>query len=511
METSFFDALKPLMAEAYRRRLWIMVTFVAVNIVALVLGLSWPKVYESYATVFVQERNILGRMTETGGGQTGVEDRVRIAREVIYSRRLMSQVLEKTGQTTPQTDPKQLEQKVMDMQGRTTVSNVGGRNANLIKIAYRSGDPQQAFQAAQLLAQGFIAESSADKERDSQSAFQFVDSQVQEYENKLKRSEEQLKEFRARNEAVTPGAEADVRQTISRLRTQIASNEQLLREARIKERSLVNQLAGESDSAVSNSQLQLLQQRRAELQQRLDALRLNYLETYPDIITVKSQIEDLNTQIMSAESGGPGTGESGGSGSAPSTVALQLKSELYNTRTAIKTLVSRLEEFQSDLEDAQTDAKAIPDAEAQLAELTREYEVTKGIYEDLLRRREIARVSMNLDLEKQGLTLRIDEPAFYPYLPTGLRFWHFLLGGVLGGLLAPLGVIFALQMVRPKFRLLPHIPERTGLPVMGSVPHLPTPGEIRSSRVTDFASVSMLIMTFVMIALVAMLRYQGVI
>ena len=40
--------------------------------------------------------------------------------------------------------------------------------------------------------------------------------------------------------------------------------------------------------------------------------------------------------------------------------------------------------------------------ESALAELTRDYEVNRDIYQDMLRRRENARVSMELDRERRG-------------------------------------------------------------------------------------------------------------
>ena len=44
-------------------------------------------------------------------------------------------------------------------------------------------------------------------------------------------------------------------------------------------------------------------------------------------------------------------------------------------------------------------SRRIAASESALAELTRDYEVNRDIYQDLLKRRENARVSMNLDEE----------------------------------------------------------------------------------------------------------------
>ena len=64
-------------------------------------------------------------------------------------------------------------------------------------------------------------------------------------------------------------------------------------------------------------------------------------------------------------------------------------------------------------------SRRIAASESALAELTRDYEVNRDIYQDLLKRRENARVSMNLDRASRGLTFRIQDPATMPLRPTG--------------------------------------------------------------------------------------------
>ena len=55
-------------------------------------------------------------------------------------------------------------------------------------------------------------------------------------------------------------------------------------------------------------------------------------------------------------------------------------------------------------------------------------EVNKGIYDDLLKRRERARVSMSLDIEGQGMNYKINETAQYPTSPVGPKFPMFCNG-----------------------------------------------------------------------------------
>ncbi|HET8898357.1 MAG TPA: GNVR domain-containing protein, partial [Rhodanobacteraceae bacterium] len=126
-------------------------------------------------------------------------------------------------------------------------------------------------------------------------------------------------------------------------------------------------------------------------------------------------------------------------------------------------------------------SKRIANSENALSELTRDYEVNRDVYQDLLKRRENARVSMNLDKEHRGLSFRIQDPAVLPLRPVGLRMMHFALAGLAFGVAAPLGLLFLLARFDPRART-PRQLERIGIPVLAEVPHYATPADHRAQR-----------------------------
>src|SRR3546814_13474608 len=91
---------------------------------------------------------------------------------------------------------------------------------------------------------------------------------------------------------------------------------------------------------------------------------------------------------------------------------------------------------ESMLDDEMARSRGIAASEGALAELNRDYDVNREIYQDMLRRRENARVPMGLDQEKRGLTLRVQDPPTLPLRPPGMRFTHI----PAAGLLLPAGV-----------------------------------------------------------------------
>jgi hypothetical protein len=108
--------------------------------------------------------------------------------------------------------------------------------------------------------------------------------------------------------------------------------------------------------------------------------------------------------------------------------------------------------------------------------------VTKNIYEDLLGRKEKARMSMTLDREGQGVSYKIQEPPVYPILPSGLRLMHFFFLGPFLGLMVPLGLLYLFIEFDPRVRMASIVEEKMKLPVLAVIPHTEQPGGKNSAR-----------------------------
>jgi hypothetical protein len=86
---------------------------------------------------------------------------------------------------------------------------------------------------------------------------------------------------------------------------------------------------------------------------------------------------------------------------------------------------------------------------------------------------------MEMDRERRGLTMRIQDPAQMPVRPTGLRFMHFALGGIAAAVAVPLGLLFLLVRFDPRVRS-PRQLERQGhYALLTIVPRYRTPRDRR--------------------------------
>lgn len=457
--------------EAFHHRKAVVAAFIAINLAIIPIGLNWPMGYRVSSTVVVEETNIIQPLMQGAAVPTGVVDRARLAREIIVGRKLMGKVLEQLGETKDRT-PAEQEQAISRMVARTHISNEG---RNLIRIEYRDGDPDRAYMTGKLVAELYIEESMAAKAAESQAAFEFIDKQVQEYHEKLTRAEEALKEFRSANLDAQPGSDADLSSRLGTLQSRIEETTRELQEAEIRKTSLERQLSGEAETASAISRESQYRARLSELQAQLDTLRLSYHETYPDIVRLRHQIDDLN-QAIAAERNRREQARATGVPVLDDVVVhnpmyQQLRRELSQTNVQIDTLKARIAQAHHALQAELERGRRIQGSAAQHAELTRDYQVNREIYQDLLRRRENARVSMNLDRENQGLTLKIQEPAVRPIHPSGPRYWHFVIAGLVLGFAAPVALLYAKVQFDPRVRLPGPLVERYKVPLLVSVPH----------------------------------------
>jgi polysaccharide chain length determinant protein (PEP-CTERM system associated) len=498
--------------EVFNNRRLVVVGFVAINLFALTAAFSWPRGYSASTTILVSERNIIQPLMQGTAATTDVADRARMAREVINGRRVMNQVVNVAGWIRSDAPDSERELVIDSLTARTTIANVG---RNLIKIEFRDADAERAFHTTRTLAEIFIQESIGAKAAESQAAFEFIDKQTQDYHEKLMAMEEGLKEYRIANIDTSAGNEGDFNQRINALQQRIEQSTQELRESEIKKRSLEKQLSGEAESSMVLSREGQHRQRIAELNNQLETLRLSYHDTYPDIVRIRNQIADLNEAVAAdrkrrAQAGAaarPIVDES----VINNPMYQQLKRELSQTQITIEMLNARIGEARQQMNAVLERGKQAHSGEATLAELTRDYQVTRDIYQDLLRRRENARVSMNMDKENQGLTFKIQEPATLPLEPSGLKFWHYIAIGLALGFVLPCGLIYGLIQLDPRVRQPITLTARRSLPMLVVVPHLWLPAEAVGIQ-REYYWYGIAVMTTIAIIIVAvLLRSIGVI
>ena len=514
MNQEFDEVFSIVLKECYARRNVLVALFVIVSLTVLVIGSGWPKIYTATTVIQIDTSNILQPLMQGRAETTKPIDHVANAREIISSNENMENIIQHElwiDQHTSEKDSERLKEKIKQ---KVSIERFGD---NLIRMKFEDTDALRSFETLNMMVDYFIKHGEQAKINESQSAFDFINNQVDDYLKKLIEVEDGIKEFRSENPDVRPGLIAEVSNKISKLKDQIQTTDLEIREEKIKYDSIKKQLSGEALIAISQTKEGQYLSKIAELQNEVDALKLDYTDTYPDIIRLKSQIRELKDELKneielrktviasSKKSGETYIDES----MKISPLYQELRSSLSNTETKMATLKTRRDELDKMLEDEYVRAAQIHKAEAQLSDLTRNYQVNQDIYQDLLKRRENARVSKTLDEQHKGLTFKIQEPAKIPLIPTGLRFLHFLIIGPLLGVLVPVGLVFLLVQFDTRVRSTKLIINELEIPVLAEINQFRNPSQRSKEMKNIILLTAVLVITGSIYIYAAIMKYTG--
>ena len=446
-----FSYIRELLKQTYRNFHWFLLGAGAVAFAILGAGMMYETKFETSATIYADTKNVIKPLL---AGQATVtvpkSERIRIVQEIMYSPRLLEQVIRASFpdiKFIPGSGD--MEQTMLILRKQIKVSAPA---TDYIKVTYRHTQPEVSYRMVNKLISLFIQQSAQNMRSESKSAYTFIDQQVSTYKGQLVKAENNLKAFDAAN---IDGGSAQVNAAIDRIRNQIEDLAIDIEAEEVRIAVLEVELADESRYATSDFKARVHRSRLAQLESQLDTLRLNFRDQHPDIVDLQLQIQDVKRTIVEVENSRQTRNsqtEQASNESSLNPIYEQLSGQLSTSMVDLQTMKHRLSAYENRLDERYERRGRIAANQAEVSELTRDYSVTKGIYEDLLARKERARISMTLDLSGQGVSYKVLEPAVFPRLPSGFRFLYFVLAGPVFGVAVAIGVIGALILLDPRIK-----------------------------------------------------------
>lgn len=462
------DLLAALRAELIRFRFWCALIFLGVAYAFLFVGLIWPKSYTTKVVLFADVTNIIEPLLK-GRAEITKIDRSEQASEVIYTRRIMLETAKQAGLLKGGVSEDQQDEIVKQLRAGVKVARE--RNENYVQLSYTATNPDRSFEILNAVVNVFIEDTAKRKRDESVGAYNFIDAQVQTYKKQLESAEEKLKDFKSKN---TDGSEDAVSARIAALRQEVESLKITIEETQSRITTIEQQLNTEGQYLQAKGQIDELKQRRQTLTAQLEQMLLSYQENYPDVVSLRAQISELDVAIGKIQSAGDVYGSSD---KVQNPLYEELRKQLADADVSLRSQKRRMQSLLSLQEEEFARQQRIAANQASLSDLTRDYDVTKKVYEEMLQRKETARVSMTLDIEGQGVSYRIQEPAAFPLKPSGLHFIHFAVVGPLVALLCPIGLLILFILVDPHVRSARSLQKQLppDIEVIGVVPHYKSP------------------------------------
>lgn len=206
---------------------------------------------------------------------------------------------------------------------------------------------------------------------------------------------------------------------------------------------------------------------RLEAQRRiLDDLLRRFTDVHPDVVAARRNIAQIERQRKEEAD----AARAGARGMAPTNpVFQQLRVQLAQSEAQVASLRSQLSVQQGRLDIVRGQASKVPQVEAELAQLNRDYDVIRRNYQQLVERREAASLGIKLDDSAQLADFRIIEPAMVAPKPVFPSRAIVALAAVVASIAAGIAAAFAMTFVFPALFDEKQLQEVTKRPVIGSV------------------------------------------
>lgn len=434
-----------------------------------------PDRYEASARVYVDTQTVLKPLMAGLAVQPDIDQQVNMLARTLITRPNVEALMRSSDLDLGIRNPDQRDAAVEDV--ARNIKLMGGGRENIYDIAYRDTNPERAKRVVQNLVSMFVESGLGGKRRDSESARRFIDDQIKAYEVKLSEAENRLKDFRMRNFGYTGEAGGgdfftrvgQLNDEVSRLRVEIRaaedSRDSMRRELQGEEPILLPDASGGPGSSSSDIDIQIATQKRA-----LDELMRKYTEKHPDVIATRSLIQELETQRkQQIDSASKAARQFPQRTMANNPVYQQLKVSLAEQEAIVASLKGRLNEMETRLKNLRESANRVPQVEAEMTQMNRDYDVMRKNYDQLVQRRESAKMSEGVDATAGLAEFRVIDPPRVsprPVFPSRAMLLPLvLLAAVAAGLL----VAFGLTQVYPTVHDARSLRDTAGRPVLGTI------------------------------------------
>ncbi|HEU0278035.1 MAG TPA: XrtA system polysaccharide chain length determinant [Rhodanobacteraceae bacterium] len=467
-QTQSFDLhglLQRVMLEAHaawRYRWQALIVAWCVAIVGAILVFGLPSKYQAGAQVYADTDALTNPLLRGIAVQPDVDGRLDIITHTLLSRPNLEAVADKTGLALRATTPGDKDALLNRLGEGVKIKDAGAKN--LYNLAYADTNPQMAQKVVQAFLQILMNDTLGANTASTESAQNFLQQQVDDYSKRLNAAEEKLADFEKANIAFIPNQSgADYFTRLQNAQASLASLE--AQRGAVAHGRPVRHVAG----AAVDPRVAALDKQIDAYQERLGTLLLSYTNEYPDVVSTRRAISQLEAQRAALASGRPAAG------TPSSTVAA---AEPADTRA----LDAQIAAQQQQVATLKQNLDKVASAQVTLQHLTRDYDATKRQYTELVTRLNTAQLSQDASQSGNNLKFRVINPPFVAPHPVSPRRGLLLL--VVFVFAVGIGGAFAyfLHLIKPVFVSMQSLGEFSDYPVIGAVSMIVSPARRHRQR-----------------------------
>jgi polysaccharide chain length determinant protein (PEP-CTERM system associated) len=392
------------------------------------------------------------------------------------------------------------------------VSDFGGsQDLQAFRITYRGKDPRLVAQVTNELATLFIDENWKARELQATGTTEFLENQLQDSKKSLEEEEKKLSDFRLKHMGEMPEQQTAELAMLGQTQAQLQSEGEALNRAESQKSmylSMMSQSAPVVDLDSSDPRPAPIkpapgaQQAAAQPvtplsadQARLAELLKRYSPNHPDVRRMKKKIEDEEAKMAATDAAAspaavpvppppppdavadpvpPSRTAATRPAGAPQHFNPILQSQINAADAEIAKHKAEQERLTKVVAGLMGKVNAIPLREQEISSLTRDYEMNKIHYGQLLDRELSAETATQLEIRQKGEKFEVLDPAQPAERPTSPNRMLINGAGAIGGLVLGLLMALATELLGMAITGAQDITDSSSLKVLGVIPCIQT-------------------------------------
>lgn len=466
-------------------------TALAVLVVASALVFLLPAVYESSATLLIEQMSMPAELTGGAGAQDYVEQRLQRTRQRVLTDQNVDSFIDRYSLYESGLESHEKEERLAAFNASVFITpQVTGvidpksmRAADLtyaFNVGFRHSDPEIAQKVANELADLFVSSSATQAKEDALREIAFAMTESERLASELREREARLAAFRVAHPGGMPEDRVRNQERAIQYERDRAMVDSDLRAARARLELYTAQLRDTPrDSPVMDETGQLVlrgSDRLAAAQQELMAARSKYSDDHPDVKRLRREIAQLSSDTSATST------------SAPTNPAfIQLQSQANAAAIEVRELAARRAEISGQLASAQGAVTLSPRLEEQYTDLVRDYEVIKTQYEQMRGQQATAELRSKVAGSAAAETYVLINPARLPDEPVQPDRFALMFLGIVLSIATGLGIAFLLNAADPTVRGSSDVVALAGTEPFAHVPTIRSRMEIQRHKIVSFA------------------------
>ena len=464
--------------RSLRRHWWIPLTsMLLLGLLGILAVLILPKKYTSMTTVLVEQPTVPVEYVKPVVNDD-LNHRLASMKEQVLSRSRLEPIIQKLNLYPEQRGTAHMEEledklrKAVEVELIQPMPGSVNKQPPGFQISVTFPNPHVAQQICTDITSMFIEQNSKRREQQAVDTTQFLSQQLDQAKSKLDEQDAQLAQFKRQYLGSLPQEEQTNLSILNGMNTQLEAVIQALSRAQqdkaFNEAMLSQQETNWKQMTSGNQNPETQQQQLTQLEAQLSDLLARYTPEHPDVLKVKSRIEELKEKLAQE----PGS-------KAPTTAQAplheppqvqQLRAKIKQDDIGIGELAKRQNQIQEQIRLMQGRVQASPVVEQQFKEITRNYQTALELYNDLLKKRDSSTMATSLEHQQQSETFRILDPPSLPDSPSSPNRLALIGGGTGVGLALGFGILYLLAMMDKAMYTERDVETCLKLPVLTTVP-----------------------------------------